>query len=232
MDSRANPREAESGRNRETTLNTIIHVPVAALLALDITRLNIPIPAELLPTDVRLVPHHQVGLGVVQTQTRTPLLPPLLHGQRTQHNSLGTAHRRSTHGITVAHGVDRGGVEQRRQHAHATVGDLLARRILVRIDKVDIERVHHQLTRLVLHVRRDEAGQIQNGAGIDLAQVLDDLVHNLTGNTLIRHDALRDRLRHSTRGERRIHKVAIRRALEMADIFGALIGEHRQEGWK
>lgn len=179
---------------------------------------------------MRLVSHHQVRLGIVQTQTCTPLLPPLLHRQRTQHDGLGTAHRRSTHGITVAHRVDRGGVEQRRQHAHATIGDLLARRVLVRIDKVDVERVHHQLARLVLHIRGHKAGQVQDRAGIELAQILDNLVDNLTGNTLIRHNALRDGLRHSTRSKRGIHEIAVRRALQMADVFGALRVKHRVVG--
>ncbi len=171
---------------------------VAAFLHRHVPRLDVPVPAELLPDHLDVRSEDQVGAIGRQARRLAALPPAPLHREAREHHGLARADRR---------GADRvarlGSVEQVRHHVHAAPLDLGGLRVLVLVDHVLVEGLGHQAVGLGLHPRRDERREVQAGAAVEQQLVVDQAVRGLGPCAVFGHLELRDRLEVEALGVRR-----------------------------
>ena len=133
--------------------------------------LDVPVVGELLPADLDVDAHHQVGLVGRLALGLAALLPEPLQRQAAEHRRLAGA------GRGAAGGGRRGGrVPEVAEDAHAPHLELGRLRVLVLVDHVLVEAVTHQLSRLRLHPRRHEGGQVEAGVAVQHQLIADHLL--------------------------------------------------------
>ena len=170
-------------------------------------RLDLEVVAELVPADLDIDPHHQVGPCGVRACGAAPLLPATFERQPREHRRFtGSDGRAADRG----QGAVAGGIPQLGEHVDAAQLEFGGLRVLVLVDHVLVEALRHQSVGLGLHPRRDERGQVQPGVPVEHQMV----VHDLVGGCRIHRTGRKPVLRHSRRlpgpGEHRVHRELIR----------------------
>ena len=137
----------------------------------DEPRLDVPVPAELLPADLDVGPHDEVRPVVREARRTPPLRPAALEGQPAEHRGLARAGRRA---------ADRGPVvraaPQAREHRHAAALQLGRLGVLVLVDHVLVQALRHERAGGGLHPGRHERREVQPGVAVEHQLVVDDLV--------------------------------------------------------
>ena len=169
--------------------------------------LDLPQLAELLPDDLEGRAHHQIGLVVGFPGGLAAVAPAQPGGHTAQHAGLG---RPDADGSGLPFGLF-GRVPEVGQDVDAAAAHDGHARILRFVDVVDVDRLVHQPRGVVVHVGRDEGGQIQPGLGLRVGFVLDHLVGDF-GRGLAAGDELG--------GSRRAH------LLRSEDLGGGIGGRH------
>ena len=156
----------------------------------DRARLDIPVAAELLPADLDVGAHHQVGLADVQVAAGVAdlLLPAPLERHPGEHAGLAGAGGRTAGRVVRGRGVPQVGEDR-----HAAPLDLGGLRVLVLVDHVLVGALLHQGERLRLHPGRDEGGEVEPGAAVQQQLVLDQLVGDVGGHRIVVQRDLRQR---------------------------------------
>ena len=134
-------------------------------------RLDVEVPAELLPDDVHVAAEHEVRAVRRPTLGRATRAPVPLQRQRPQHDRLGrplgTGPRRLP-----------GRVEEVGQHPDAALLDLRRARVLGVVDEVAVQVRRDELLRLRLHPRRDERREVAGRVALQ-REVLGDEAHGV-----------------------------------------------------
>ena len=151
--------------------------------------LDVPVVDELLPADLDVDPHHQVGLVDRLALGRSPLLPQPLHRQAAEHRGLARPGGRASGRLL---GVGR--VPEPAEDVHAAHLELRRLRVLVLVDHVLVEALRHQLPCLGLHPGGHERGQVEPGVAVQHQLVGDHLVgevrRHLAGRDVVAGDRL------------------------------------------
>lgn len=95
---------------------------VAVLGAEGVLLLDIKVAGGLFPAYLDGTVHDDVGPRPILALGLAPVLPSLLHGERSQHDGLGRSNSGRPHGVLGA--FVGGGIEQSRNHVDAAVLDL------------------------------------------------------------------------------------------------------------
>jgi len=123
--------------------------------AVDVLLLDVKVPGGFLPADLDSTVHDDVGLVVWLACGLALVLPSLLHGQRTQHDSFRGANAGCAHGILIL--VSRlWAVVEACNHVDTSVLDFGGLRVLLVVDEVFGQGLLHELLRLIFHVGGDE----------------------------------------------------------------------------
>ena len=149
--------------------------------------LDVPVVRELLPADLDVDAHHEVGLVVRLALGRAPLLPASLEREPAEHRRLARPGRRAAR---RGRGVRR--VPERAQDPHAAGLDLRRLRVLVLVDHVLVEALRDEPLRLRLHPRAHEGRDVEAGVAVEHQLVVDHLVgdvgRHLAGRKLVPRD--------------------------------------------
>ena len=129
-------------------VNGLLGVDNVALLGtVDISLLDVEVTGGLFPAHLNSAVHDNVRARVVLALGLALVLPALLHGQRAQHDRLGGANSRSTHGILipdVSWAVEKAG-----NHVDAAILNLCGVRVLLVVDEVLAEGLGHDFLDLI-----------------------------------------------------------------------------------
>ena len=134
-------------------------------------RLYIEVGAELVPADLGVGAHHQVGAAALQARRPASLAPVPLHHQAAEHAALAGAGGGGANGLGGIGGIPE--IGQDPQTALLQFGGL---GIFVLIDDVLIGAFLHQPPCLRLHPGAHKGGQIQASVAIEHQVVVDQLV--------------------------------------------------------
>ena len=124
-------------------------------------RLHLPVAAELLPADLDVRAHDQVGPGSVGAGRAAAGPPAPQQRHPPEHAGLAGAGGGAAGRRPVLRRVPEAG-----QDVHAPRFQLRSLRVLVFVDHVLAEALGHQLRRLRLHPRGDERGQVEPGVAV------------------------------------------------------------------
>ena len=139
--------------------------------------LDVPVVGELLPADLDVDSHDDVGRVDRLALCLAPMLPASLEGEPAQHRRLARAGRRAAGGLIGVLRVPQ--AREDRDAAHLELGGL---RVLVLVDHVLVEALGHERLRLRLHPGGDERRQVEAGVAVDHQLVVDDLVGHVRRN--------------------------------------------------
>ena len=171
--------------------------PVA--LHRDEARLDFEVVGELVPADLDVDAHDDVGTVGGLVRHAAGVLPAPLEREPAEHARLAGADGRA---------ADRGGgvrgVPEVGEYVHAPVLQVGRARVLVLVDHVLVERLGHQQPGLRLGPRRDERGQVEPGVAVEHQLVVDDLVGNVGVDLAVGEPEARDV--HRLAGEDRVDR--------------------------
>ncbi len=162
---------------------------VAVALHRHQAHLDVPVVGELLPADLDVDAHHQVGLVGRLALGRSPLLPQPLHRQSAEHRGLARPGGRASGRLL---GVGR--VPEPGEDVDAAHLELRRLRVLVLVDHVLVEALRHQLPRLGLHPGGHERGQVEPALPSSISSSAIDLVGEVRRHLAGRHVVAWDRL--------------------------------------
>ena len=165
-------------------------------------RFDVPVVHELVPADLGVHAHHQVGAVGGLARRPPPVLPAALEGEAAQHAGLARAGGRAADRLLG----DRR-VPQPREHVHAAQLELGRLRVLVLVDHVLVERLGHEAVGLRLHPGRHERGQVEPRVAVEHELVVDDLVGGVGRHAAGRQSVTRH-ARELGRKDRRYVEVA------------------------
>ncbi len=183
------------------------------------SHLDVPVVRELLPADLHVDPHHDVGPVRRLPLGCTLLLPASLEREPAEHRRLARSGRRAAGRLVGVRGVPEVGEDV--DAAHLDLGGL---RVLVLVDHVLVEALGHEPLGLRLHPGRDERRDVEPRVPVEHQLVVDDLVGDVG-----RHLAVRERVTRDGRGleveVRRDRQVACRhgRALRVLERHGSSV---------
>jgi hypothetical protein len=127
-----------------------------------VVRLDLPVPAELLPADLHVRAHDQVRLARVEARRLAPGSPAPQQRHPAEHAGLtrpgGGAAGRSSVGRRVP---------QPGKDVHTAQLKLGGLRILILVDHVLGVALGHQLLGLLFHPGSDERGQVEPGVAVE-----------------------------------------------------------------
>ena len=139
-----------------------------------VARLDVPVPAELLPADLHVDAHDEIRLVARQACRLPPLTPAPLQREPCQHRGLARSCRRAADSR-----VRSGSVPETGEHVHAPALQLCRLRVLVLVDDVLVDGLVHEPLCLRLHPRRDERRQVEPGVAVEHQLVVDDLIREV-----------------------------------------------------
>ena len=169
-------------------------------LHVDIAGLYLPVSGELLPNDLHVAAHDDVGLvGGLALRFHARAPSPLQRHAR-EHDRFRRADRGSAHpGFRC--------MEEPRHDVDAAFLDLGRVRIFVLVDQVLVEALRHQLLGLRFHPSRHERCQVESRIAVQ---------HQLVVNQVVRDVGIELAFRELVLGDRVVHGVArIDRAQEL-----------------
>ena len=154
----------------------------------DEPHLDVPVISELLPADLHVDAHHEVGL-VGGFHRRPPaMLPASLEGQPTEHGRFARPRRRAAHRLVRVRCIP-----EPAQDVDAAQLQLCGLRVLILVDHVLVEALGHESLGLRFHPRADERRQVEAGVPVQHQIVMNDLVGDvgwqLVGSKRFRGDA-------------------------------------------
>ena len=193
-------RRADDGHHADRVLVHVVEQPVGGqvedvALEAHVARLDVPVVGELLPDDLDVPAHHDVGAVGGLAGLASGVLPAPLEREPAEHAPLGAARRRGAHALRGVRGVP-----QVPEHPDAPFLDLGGLRVLVLVDHVLVERGGVEAVRLVVHPGGDERGQVEPGVPVEHDLVQDDLVRRLGQHLPVRDPVSRHR-HHARPGE-------------------------------
>lgn len=147
-------------------------------------QLDLPQLAELLPDDLVGRTHHQVGFveGLAGSLAAVAPAEPGCHAA--QHAGLRRADARSS-GLPLRL---LGRVPEVGEDVQAAAAHDGHARVLRLVDVIDVDRLVHQPGGVVVHVGRDERGQVQARLGLGVGLLLDHLVGHLGGRLALGYE--------------------------------------------
>ena len=148
----------------------------AVALHRDQPHLDVPVVRELLPADLDVDAHDDVGLVGGLALGGAALLPAALHREPAEHRGLARPGRGAAGGLG---GVGR--VPQPAEDLDASRLELGGLRILVLVDHVLVEALGHELLGLRVHPRRHERREVHARVAVEHQLVVDDLVGHVRG---------------------------------------------------
>lgn len=185
----------------------------------DLAGLDLPEVAELLPADLDVHAHDEVGARS-RVAVRVPLCPAPLQRHPREHAGLARTGRGTAHD-----GPGIGRVPQVREHGHAASLQLGGARVLVLVDHVLVEALRHQHPGLRLHPGGDEGGEIQPGVAVQHQFVVDQLVRDRGCQRPVREPVLGRGLGHVA--ERiRVAEEGVDGHRSLVGLLGAFVERH------
>ena len=136
--------------------------------------LDFPVVGELLPADLDVRAHDDVGLVGGLPVRFPPLAPAPLERHSREHRRLARAGRRAAGRLVLLRSVPEVG-----EDVDAARLEGRGLRILVLVDHVLVEALGHQALGLGLHPRRHERGHVQTRVAVEHQLVVDDLIRDL-----------------------------------------------------
>ena len=164
--------------------------------------LNLPVPAELLPTNLNIDAHDHIGFVSRLTFGLHSLLPLPLQGHATQHAGFAGPGCGAAGGCFMIGRIPTAG-----KHVDAAHLQFRRLRVFILVDHVLVERVSHQLARFRLHPCGYKCGQIQSGIAIQHQLVVDQVVRSLRQHPFFRDLVLGRCAAQSTPGVYRGHSA-------------------------
>ena len=125
-------------------------------------RFHIEVGAKLVPADLGVGPHYQVGAGAVGTGRLLPLAPMPLHHQAPEHAALAGARGGGAHGGTGIRGMP-----QLRQHPQATLLQFGGLGVFILINHVFLGALLHQPPGLGFHPGAHKGGHVEPGVAVE-----------------------------------------------------------------
>ena len=141
------------------------------------TQLDLPQLAEFFPDDLVGRTHHQIGLVAGLAGGLAAGAPAQPGGHAAQHAGLRRPDSRCS-GLPC--GL-LGGVPEVGEDVDAASAHDRHARIFGLVDVIDVDRLVHQPRGVVVHIGRDERGQVQARLGLGIGLLLDHLVGHLGG---------------------------------------------------
>lgn len=187
----------------------------SAALHRDLPGLDLPEIAELLPADLHIDAHDQIGFGGRRVAVGVPGRPAAFERQAGEHAGLAGAGGRTAH---RRRGV--GGVPQVGEHRHTATFQLGGTRVLVLVDHVLVPALTHQHPGLGLHPGGDEGGEIEPGVSVEHQLVMDQAVRGRGRQRSVGQPVPRRRGRHP---DRRIRLSEERVQGAPAPLFGRFL---------
>ena len=184
-------------------------------------RLDLEVVAELVPADLDVDPHHQVGPCGVRTRRAALLLPTTFERQPREHRRFTRSDGRAA---DRGQGAVARGIPQLGEHVDAAQLEFRGLWVLVLVDHVLVEALRHQPVGLGLHPRRDERGQVQPGVPVEHQMVVHDLVGGGRIHRTGREPVLRHTRRLSGSGEHRVHRKLL---CQLAAVAAVHVQCHR-----
>ena len=185
-------------------------------------RLHVEVGAELVPADLGVGAHHQIGAAGLQPSGLAPLPPAPLEHQAAEHAALAGAGGGGADG-----GGGIGGMPEVGQDAQTALLQLCRLGIFVLVDDVLVGAFLHQPARLRLHPGAHEGGQVEPGVAVQHQVIVDQLIGQIARQSLLAQPVAGD-----LRGLQLAQLQAVAQGALHIQLAGAVgLGCGRRHGW-